>query len=362
MARTASADLVPRVAVNDVCLGARRVGPGRPAYIVAEIGVNHDGEIQKGAELVAAAARAGADAVKLQIFRAAELTTATAATADYQRASSGDSQQAMLQRLELDADGLKALAAAATQADIDLIATTFALSDVPRATALPLVALKTASTDLNNLPLLSSLLDTRLPLIISTGAATPGEIEAAATLVHRRTAAARCVLLHCVSAYPTPLDAANLRAISSLRSTTGCVVGYSDHTPDTRTGAWAVAAGASVLEKHLTLDPTAPGPDHATSLSPAQFAEYVAEVRAAEAALGHGRLGFAPIEHDVRQVARKSIVAATAIPADTVVTAALLTTKRPGTGIPPDQLGEILGRRTTRPIAADTLLRWEDVQ
>jgi len=342
-----------------VRIAGRAVGDGCPALLIAEAGVNHDGNAGDALRLVDAAADAGADVVKFQMFRAAELVTADATTAAYQRAGGTTSQRALLERLELSEGDFARVAEHCRRRGVLFLATPFSPPDVERLVRLAVPALKIASTDLNNLPLLRRAAATGLPLIVSTGAATADEIAAAVARLRGLGVGARLILLHCVSGYPTPLQAANLRAIAALRALSGVPCGFSDHTTSTAIAGWAVAAGACVLEKHFTLDRRRPGPDHAFSLEPAALAEYVRAARDAETALGRGGLGLCELEHDVRAVARKSVVTAKAIRAGTLLTADLLTVKRPGGGIPPDEFDAVLGRRAACDLAPDTVLTWE---
>ena len=354
-----SAAAMTRSHLKTVRIGDRLVGDSQRVLIVAEAGVNHDGSLDKALRLVDVAADVGADVVKFQMFRAAELATATADTAAYQKASGAPTQREMLARLELTDADFQRIVAQCRARSIGFLATPFSLPDVDRLAALEVQAIKIASTDLNNVPLLRRAADTGLPLIVSTGASLPEEIGAAVRRLRSWGAGDRLLLLHCISGYPAPLEAANLRAIATLRRKYRVPSGFSDHTESTEAAGWAVAVGACVLEKHFTLDRQARGPDHAMSLDPGQLAAYVATARAAEAALGSGTLGMSALEADVRAVARKSLVAAQSIPANTVFTAALLTVKRPGGGIPPDQLDAVLGRHAAGDIAADTVLTWD---
>ena len=342
-----------------ITIGDRTIGAGQRAYIIAEAGVNHDGSVETALRLVEAAVTAGADAVKFQVFRAAELVTAGAATAGYQRAAGARSQRDMLRRLELVGEDFARIREHCQRSSIEFLATPFSPPDVGRLEALGVRAIKLASTDLNNTPLLKRAAETGLPLIVSTGAATAQEMRVAFDRLRAWGASRRVALLHCVSCYPAPLEAANLRAIGALGRTFGVPCGFSDHTVSTEVGGWAVAAGACVLEKHFTLDRSAAGPDHAMSLSPVELTEYVAGVRAAEVALGNGALGMTELEADVRAAARKSVVAAAAMRAGAVLTEDLLTVKRPGGGIEPDQLDELVGRRLLVDVADETPLTWD---
>ncbi len=330
----------------------------RRPFVIAEAGVNHDGCARDALALVDAAVEAGADAVKFQIFTADQLATRSAPPADYQRAARETAQHAMLSRLELDDESFRAIRARCEQRGITFLATPFSLLDVQRLRALRPVAVKLSSTDLDNTPLLRAAAQLDLPLIVSTGAATEDEIADAVREIEHLGARSRAVLLHCVSCYPTPLDSANLLAIPALRERFGLPVGFSDHTISVEVGAWAVAAGAVVLEKHLTLSRSRAGPDHACSLEPREFAKYVAVARAAASALGAGRLGMSPIESDVRSAARKSLVAATNLPAGHVLRPEDVAIKRPAGGLPPLEYDAVVGRTLRVPLAQDAPLSW----
>ena len=340
-------------------IGSFELGVG-PVLVVAEAGVNHNGTLTDALHLVDAAASAGAGAVKFQVFRAAELAAKSAPAAPYQAAhAQASSQYSMLQKLELSPDEFKRIKQHCDDAGIMFLATPFSLVDVDRVMDLGVPAIKIASTDLTNWPLIEKALSTGLPLIISTGAATQQEIEKVAAELRSECQRGRIAFLHCVSAYPAPVQSINLRAMDELARISGAPVGFSDHTTSTQTGAWAAARGACLLEKHLTLDRNARGPDHFFSLDPGQMRDYIANVREVTAALGSGRLGFTEAEADVRQVARKSIVCAAAVRRGEVLTAAHLTLKRPGTGIQPHEMPRITGRKAKCDIPADALISWE---
>jgi sialic acid synthase SpsE len=346
-----------------VTIGRHRVGPGEPTFIVAEAGVNHDGCAETALSMVDAAADAGADAVKFQVFRAADLVTASASTALYQQDGCGETfQRTMLLRLELTQDAFCRIKQRCEQRSILFLATPFGETEVARLVDLGTCAIKIASTDLANGRLLEAAAATGLPIILSTGASKEAEIRASVGRLRRVGAADRLVLLHCVSCYPTPIDAINLRAIAALQRAFAVPCGLSDHTTSTQVGGWAVAAGACVLEKHFTLHPTAPGPDHAMSLTPEQLAEYVVNVRRVVQALGNGTLGMTDHEADVRLVAGKSVVATVDIFAGTRLTAEMLTLKRPGTGICAGDLDAVPGRYASVDIPCETILSWDMIR
>jgi N-acetylneuraminate synthase/N,N'-diacetyllegionaminate synthase len=313
--------------------------------------------------MVDAASKAGADAVKFQMFRAADLVAAAAPPARYQKEHSGEcSQREMLARLELSVEGFARIKRRCEQRSLLFIATPFGPREVAGLVELGAAAIKIASTDLTNISLLEAAAESGLPIILSTGASTAAEMHSSVNRLREFGAGSRLVLLHCVSCYPTPLQAINLRAVESLARTFGVPCGLSDHTLSTEVGAWAVAAGACVLEKHFTLDPTARGPDHAMSLNPRQIADYISAVRQVEQALGGGSLGMTDIEGEVRSVAGRSVVAAVDIPAGTRLTAKMLTVKRPGTGIAPSELHRLVDRRAAGDIPCDTILTWDMIR
>lgn len=222
-------------------------------------------------------------------------------------------------------------------------------------------AIKIASSDVINTPLLHRAADTGLPMIVSTGAATADEIVASVQRLRSWGVGDRLVLLHCISGYPAPLETTNLRD-RALWEAFGVPCGFSDHTRSIQIAGWAVAAGACVLEKHFTLDRSAPGPDQAMSMSPGELGKYVAAVREAEAALGSGQIGMSAVEADVRTAAHQSVVAATRIVTGATLTAEMLTVKRPGGGIEPDQLDALVGRQAAADIPPDTVLTWDSIR
>jgi N-acetylneuraminate synthase/N,N'-diacetyllegionaminate synthase len=356
---------------NAIQISDFRVGLGERVFVIAEAGVNHDGDVETALRMVDAAAAAGADAVKFQMFRAADLATATAPMAAYQRAATAayqraatkqTSQREMLSRLELSVEEFARIKRRCDERGILFLATPFGRAEVEQLVAMGAPAIKIASTDLTNVELLDAAAATGLPLIVSTGASTCEEIEESVKHLAPYGAADRLVLLHCVSRYPAPIGSINLRVIRTLREAFGVPAGLSDHTTSTRTGALAVAAGACVLEKHFTLDRGAAGPDHAMSLSADELAAYIAAVREAESSLGDGVIGMNEGEHEVREAARRSVVASVAIAKGTRIARSMLTIKRPGTGIPGARIEEVAGRVAATDIPSDTVLAWDMVQ
>lgn len=339
-------------------IGERMLSRDHPAFVIAEIGVNHDGSLQRALELVAHAARAGADAVKLQLFHAQTLVNPAATMAHYQKTHcADDSVIQMLGRYELSDDAVHRTIAAIKAAGMLPIATPFSLDQVGLIDQLDLPAIKIASPDLVNWPLLDASIQTGRPLLLSTGAATMDEVSHTVDRLNERFA--RYALLHCISSYPTPDGSAHLGWISELRHRFGCVLGYSDHTANLLSGALAVAAGACVIEKHLTYDRAACGPDHSSSADPQQFGEYIRLIRSAEQLCGQGKKYVLDIEQDVRRVSRQSLVLAQSLEAGQVLQKSNLIIQRPGTGIPAARRDEVVGRALKVVAPAGSLLTWE---
>lgn len=353
-------------------IGDREIGPGHPAYVIAEIGVNHDGALDRALQLVDDAATAGADAVKLQCFEARRLMSRASRLAAYQAAAGERDPVEMLSRLELSLDDMARVVERAHDRAIHAIVTVFSVELVAPASTLAWDAYKSASPDIINRPLLDAMGTTGKPLIVSTGAAAIEEVVRAAKWL--RPLHDRLAFLQCVSCYPTPPGREALEgidAIGLILQEFGIPVGYSDHTESEETGNAAVAwHGATILEKHLTHDRGAVGPDHSASLDPGAFARYVALVRRAEQ-LGD-RLAPArwspsaekrvlDCEWDVRTLSRQSIVTTREIRDGEPIEREDLTIKRPGTGIEPFRMDEVIGRRAAKDIEPDVPLTEDDI-
>lgn len=334
----------------------RFVGPLESTFVVAEIGVNHDGSARRAMELVELAAACGADAVKLQLFHADTLMHGSSSFAQYQAATVDDaSPAAMLRRFELSPDEVARVVVAIRHKGMVPIATPFSPQDVTTIEQLGLPALKVASPDLVNTVLLRRAMRAGVPLLLSTGASTPDEIAAAS---HGMDIAGHpFALLHCVSSYPTPAVDANLCWINELKNHAE-VVGYSDHCTEVSSGGFSVMAGACIVEKHLTYDRDAKGPDHAASADPREFELYVKQIRLAEKLRGVPGRRVLDCEQDVRRVSRQSLVAIRPMIDGDVIRESDLAAQRPGTGIPAGQVDLIVGKRVRGPIASGTLLYW----
>jgi N-acetylneuraminate synthase/N,N'-diacetyllegionaminate synthase len=337
-------------------IGQHLIAADKPVLVIAEIGVNHDGSAGRALDLVQFAKRGGADAVKLQIFSADRLMHATTKLADYQKQRVDDASAAgMLKRYELAAADVERIVRAIRTSNMVPIATPFSIEDVETVERLDLPAIKIASPDLVNRPLLEAVAKTKRSMLVSTGAATIEEVESAVRWLSESPA--KFALLHCVSSYPTTLEDANLCWIDELSKKFDVPVGYSDHTTDALAGAFAVSAGAMMVEKHLTYDRAASGPDHAASANPAEFQKYVASIRLAEMMRGTPGKQVLDCERDVRRISRQSVVAVRDIVAGSQIDPADLTIQRPGTGVPAGEFMRVVGRKSRRAIAAGTLLQ-----
>jgi len=351
--------------------------------IIAEAGVNHNGSLDRARQLIDVAARAGADAVKFQTFRAAAIVSRHARKAAYQERNTGtdESQLDMIRRLELSEADHNVLIAHARQAGIAFLSTPFDEHSVDMLVKdLGLNTLKIGSGEITNAPLLLRVAKSGCRIILSTGMSTLEDVEEAlgvlafgmtepdsvpssdafkqafATDAGCALLRERVALLHCTTDYPAAIGEVNLRALDTLRDAFGLPVGYSDHTRGTHISVAAVARGASIIEKHFTLDRNLPGPDHKASLEPAELASMVTEIRDVEQALGDGVKKPSVSERGNREVARKSLVAARDIAAGEILSPENLTCKRPGTGISPMLYWDWLGRTASRAYAADELI------
>jgi N,N'-diacetyllegionaminate synthase len=329
-------------------------------FVIAEAGVNHNGSLDLARQLVVAAKETGADAVKFQTFRAEALVVRGAGKAAYQNRTTdaAESQFDMLKRLELDANAHADLIAHCRNVGIAFLSSPFDEASADLLRALGVEQFKLGSGELTNLPLLAHVAAMGKPIIMSTGMATLTEVE---TALHtfRKHGATDISLLHCVTEYPCPAEQVNLRAMLTLRAAFDVPVGYSDHTEGIEISIAAVAMGARIIEKHFTLDRRMEGPDHTASLEPEEFGRMVRAIRQVSRALGDGIKRPAPCEMPNIPVARKSVVAARAIPAGKVVTREDLAIKRPGHGVAPGDMDKVIGRRAASDLVPDEVITWE---
>lgn len=342
-------------------IGDRSIGEECPPYVIAELGVNHDGSPERLLELVRLAAGTGVDAVKFQYFEAERLMSRASRLAKYQEDSGERGPIDMLRRLETPIDVLIAAGRLAHTLGLDAIVTVFSVELFEAARRFRWDAYKTASPDIINRPLLHAAMETGRPVIVSTGASTMDEVERASSWLV--PAAARSMFLQCVSSYPTPPGELGIAGFVAMRDRfAGCPTGYSDHTPDVETGARLVRLGACVLEKHMTYSNQATGPDHSASLEPGAMRRYITLAHAAWEHVssygvdeweGERCKRVLDCERDVRHVSRQSIVAARAIARGTKITPDLLTIKRPGSGLEPWMIEGVIGRVAARDLAPD---------
>jgi len=343
--------------MQTIQVGNKLIGPGQPVFVIAEAGVNHNGDLKLARALIDVAVEASADAVKFQTFRADRLATPDAPKAEYQLRTTGneESQFEMLRRLELSADAHRELQSYCEERGMIFLSTPFDEEAVDLLDELGVPAFKISSGDLTNSPLLEHVARKGKPVILSTGMSELSELIEAVSVLN--TAGCETpILLHCVSNYPADPAEANLRAMQTMRSAFDVPVGFSDHTEGIDISLAAVALGACVIEKHFTLDRTLPGPDHRASLEPAELRELVRSIRRVETALGSGRKVPTATEVETAKVARRSLVAARDIPAGTILEREMVVMRRPGTGMLPAMLDTLLGRQAIRDIAAGTLL------
>lgn len=327
--------------------------------IIAEAGVNHNGDLGLARKLIDAAAEAGADLVKFQTFSADRQVTRTAAKADYQTRTteSNESQHEMLRRLELTGEMHKELIAHCAKRNIGFFSTGFDIESVDLLVSLGQDRFKIPSGEITNLPYLRHIGRIGKPVILSTGMAEMGEIQVAIDAMEEvGTPRAMVTVLHCTTEYPAPMAEINLRAMLGIRETFGVEVGYSDHTRGIEVAIAAVALGASVIEKHFTLDRNMAGPDHEASLEPEELKAMVAAIRNIETALGDGIKRLTSSEARNKLVARKSLVAKRAIKAGEMFSAENIITKRPGSGISPMRWDEVMGRAAPRDFLSDELI------
>lgn len=343
-----------------ITINGRAISSHSPCFIIAEAGVNHNGDLALAHRLVEAAATADADAIKFQTFTAERLVTPDAPKAEYQlqTTNGAESQLAMLKRLELSEQAHRELLAHCQAKGLLFLSTPFDEQSADLLEALNLPAFKIPSGELTNLPFLTHIARKNKPLIVSTGMAYLSEVEHATRAI-TATGNTQIVLLHCVSNYPAAPADINLRAMQTLAQAFRWPVGFSDHTLGVEIALAAAALGARVIEKHFTLDRTLPGPDQPASLEPEELRALIRGIRTIEAALGDGRKQPAPSEANTAAAARRSVAARRSIAPGAILQAEDLGLLRPGTGLPPIMLAHLIGRAARAEIPAGTLLTLE---
>lgn len=338
-------------------------------FIIAEAGVNHNGSIEMALKLIDVAADAGANAVKFQTFKAEKLARPGANKAEYQHqiGNEDEDQLAMLKRLELHESAYPELIARCQSLGIEFMSTPFEQESAKFLTVLGMKKIKVPSGEVTNLPFLQYLADLRLPIILSTGMATLEEVGEAVETIKSSwlkfdiSSESYLTLLHCTSNYPALPHDVNLRAMATMREKFNLPVGYSDHTLGTAISVAAVALGATVIEKHFTLDCSLEGPDHRASLDPSELTNMVDQIRAVELALGNGDKIPSKNELPIRDVARRSVTLTQTVRSGEKITAEMLSIMRPGTGVAPKYLNDIVGMKSIRDLPAWTTLTWDDL-
>ena len=325
-------------------------------YIIAEAGVNHNGSFDLACKMVKAAKSAGVDCIKFQTFQSGSLVSRNAKKAEYQIKTTGDSSQGeMLRKLELSYDEFLSLKTFCDKTGICFLSTPFDFESIDFLNTIEMPFWKIPSGEITNYPYLLALAKTGKPVVMSTGMCKIDEIGAAIKVL-KENGTKDIKLLLCNTEYPTPFEDVNLRAMRTMRDTFGLEVGYSDHTPGIEASIAAVAMGATIIEKHFTLDRNMEGPDHKASLEPDELAAMVRAIRNVEAALGTGIKEPSKSEKKNIAIARKSIVAAKNIQKGEILTEDNLTTKRPGSGISPMRWSEVIGKKAIRDFEEDELI------
>jgi N-acetylneuraminate synthase len=348
--------------VESLNIAGRAIGPDHPPYVIAEIGANHNGDMALCRQIIDAARDAGADAVKFQSWSKSSLIS----TAEYARNTRYVKDQRVptleqaVERYQLTPDQHREIARYCAAQGIVFFSSAFSQAEIDLLESVNVPAYKVASMDVNHLPLLRSVAATRKPVILSTGMATLGEVERAlATL--REAGSGPVALLHCVSIYPTPPAEVHLRTMATWRAAFDVPIGFSDHTIGTAVPLAAVALGACIIEKHFTSDKALEGWDHAISADPAELCALVQGCRDVYAALGNAARTLSSDEVQKRASFRRRMVARRPMRKGDALTAADVDFKRPGTGIQPDELSYVVGRRLVRDVAAEDELEWRDL-
>ena len=339
---------------SSITIGTRAIGVGHPCFVIAEAGINHNGDATIAAELVEAAAAAGADAIKFQTHFPEHEMLKGGATAAYV----GESLFDLLTRTALSKEAHVQMRDLASRKGIVFLSTPFSREAADFLESIGVPAYKTGSGELTNIPLQRPIARKGKPMIVSTGMSTPDEIDA--TVRALREEHAQFALMHCTSTYPTPYEHVQLGCVAGLQEKYGVPVGFSDHTLGTAVSVAAVASGANLFEKHFTSSRSLPGPDQQGSMEPKELAALVKDIRAIEKSLGATKK-IQPGEQDVRNMALHSVVTIRDVAAGATIGSDDVWVKRPGTGIPARQLGDVIGKTAKRAMTRDSLVRWEDL-
>ena len=351
------------ITVKGIIIADKKIGPQHPCFIIAEAGVNHNGDVNLAKQLIDIAAEAGADAVKFQTFHAENVVTYTAEKAGYQKNTTPlhESQYEMIKKLELSDDVFFDLSIYAKKKGIIFLSTPFDKESVEKLDRIEIPAFKIPSGEITNFPLLKIIAEKKKPIILSTGMATLGEVEEALYYL-KKCGSDDIILLHCTTNYPASLHSVNLCAMSTICCAFKTTVGYSDHTEGITIPIAAVAMGACVLEKHFTLDRSLPGPDHKASLEPSELREMVKAIRDVEIARGSGIKSLNVEESAIKAVVRRSVVARCDITAETKFSENNIAILRPGTGIEPRYYELIINKKARIHIKKNQVLNWDMIE
>ncbi|NOX66212.1 MAG: N-acetylneuraminate synthase [Chlorobi bacterium] len=332
-------------------------------YLIAEIGVNHGGDLSLAKTMVEEAKKAGADAVKFQTFTAENLVTNFTPKVEYQKQTTPEDETHynMIKSLELSRDDHYLLKEFCESLQIDFISTPYDIESAQFLTDLGVKIIKIASADIVDIPLLEYVASTKISVILSAGMATLGEIEQAINIFNE-AGSNDFVLLHCVSNYPCQYKSLNMKVLTTYKTAFNVVVGFSDHSIGPVASILSIALGAIVVEKHFTTDKSLPGPDHRASSTPNEFSELASYIRTAEESLGTSIKLCHDEEREMAKVSRKSVVLARSVKVGEIITKDHLTTKRPGTGISPINIRNIIGKKTRNNLQKDSLIKWSDLE
>lgn len=342
----------------------KNIGDKQPTFIIAEIGVNHNGDINLAKRMIDAAIETGADAVKFQSYQTDQIITQTAEGAAYHLRAMGESEESwysLLKRLELSKNDHEEIIQYCTDKGIIFLSTPYDTQSADLLNEFGVEAFKIASTDLNNVPLLKHVARFQKPILLSTGMSTLDEIrESFDAIIEEKNE--RVVLLHCTSNYPPQAEDINLNVIENFKKEFQCLVGYSDHLAKPSVAVAAVAKGACVYETHFTTDKNLPGPDQECSLEPEELKEIIEQIRFTEKILGSDQKNITPSEEETRLKLRKSLVALCDIQSGDIISQDNVGIKRPGTGLAPKHYFDVMNKPAVRQILKDQLIQLEDIE
>lgn len=348
---------------DQISIGNKKIGKGHPCFIIAEAGVNHNGNPEIAKKLIIAAAQAGADAIKFQTFQADNLVTREAPKATYQSINTGDenSQYSMLKSLEFSADIFKELVRFSELNNIIFLSTPFDLPSLHLLEKLNISAYKIASGEITNIPFIRQIAKTGKPIILSSGMSWLSDIEFAIRIIVEY-GSRDIILLHCTTSYPTdPIDV-NLKALKTMHTAFKLPTGYSDHTLGISIPIAAVSMGAVMIEKHLSLNKNDIGPDHKASMEPDEFKEMVTQIRVVEEAMGDGIKKPTKQELSIAPLVRKSIRSSVHMMPGDIITESMVACKRPSGGLDPQYIEYFIGKKVIHEILPDTVMNWNMVE